>query len=143
MSASKGFRVRFHLGAGVNFMEWQVRDLQTGQVSFYDPNTIRIRMDGCKLRNNKKTAQKIHDGQNKTVCAWVDCEWVSCFPMADYVTSQNSNPDAIRYIQDDTKRVSFNPRVNPSWIDQDGVVVDGKEYPSLVTAGRKIFFPVY
>lgn len=73
--ASK-IQVRFHLGAGKNFMKWQVKE--DGRVSYFDPETTNLVLINAKLRNQIETAKKINQGANKTVCAWVECDRSDC-----------------------------------------------------------------
>ena len=78
------YKVRFHLGAGENFMKWQVKS-PDGTVKFYKPEEVGILMTGCFLRNQKGTAEKIHAGANKTVCAWVEAQLVSVVPATEII----------------------------------------------------------
>jgi hypothetical protein len=118
------YRVRFHLGAGPNFRKWQTTDLSTREVAYHDPEAVSLRLTGCRLRNRKATASKIHGGANKTVCAWIDCESVEVLPAA--APSGGSE-------------VSYNPRVAPNWRDTQGNDVDGAGYDGIVTSGRAAF----
>ena len=120
------FKVRFHLGAGENFLKWRVENLDTGVVEFFDPKDYDLELENCKLHNQKGSAQKIHDGANKTVCAWVMAEKVAvliggncCFPPKD--------------------AVSYNPRKQPYWIDAESNDVDKKEFTWLETQGRQLY----
>ena len=121
------FKVRFHLAQGENFMKWQVK-LPNGEVKFYEPSEVSIRMFGCFLRNQKGTAQKIHDGANKTVCAWVECDDVVVMPVEDELVSE----------MEEFTRVSYNPRVAPNWVCQ-GENADGKEMTFLISEGRSLY----
>lgn len=116
-------KVRFHLGKGEHYMQWQIR--KGDSVMYYDPARYDLWMRGCRLRNQRGTAERIHAGENKTVCAWVECDSIS-------VTSANYEP------ADDSKAVRFNPRIAPYWMDSDGNDVDGVHYPSLKTVHRQI-----
>lgn len=118
------FRVRFHLGAGPNFRKWQVTDLESRRVTYHDPESVTLRLTGCRLRNRKSTAVKIHAGSSKTVCAWIDCDSVEATP------SQGSA---------DWPRISYNPRVAPFWQDDLGNDVDGARYESITTIGRAAY----
>ena len=70
----KRYKVRFHLARGDNYMKWQVTDSQKDTKSYFDPNLKSIVMRDCILGNHPKTAMRIHNGENKTVCAWVACD---------------------------------------------------------------------
>ena len=117
------FKVRFHLQKGENFMKWQIKDAD-GTVSFHDPSEVTLYMRGCFLRNRKGTAQKIYDGANKDVCAWVEAEEVVVMiPLKNPMNSSN---------------VAYDPRVTPYW-RLNGENVDKTSYGELFTSGRKIF----
>lgn len=116
-------RVRFHLGAGPNFRKWQVTDLANRKVTYHDPAQVSLRLSGCRLRNRKATARKIHGGASKTVCAWIDCESVEVLP----ATGPRGN------------EVSYNPRVAPNWRDHLGKDIDGAGLDAIITSGRAAF----
>lgn len=118
--------MRFHLGAGENFLKWRVENVETGHVEFFDPKDYDLELENCKLHNHRGTAQKIFDGENKTVCAWVMAENVAvliggkcCFPLED--------------------AVSYNPRKQPYWIDAEGKDIDKQEFTWLETQGRQLY----
>ena len=67
------YKVRFHLAKGKFYKCWQVTS-PNGDKDYYDPETHNLFMWGCNLRNQRKTAEKIHSGEHKTVCAWVECD---------------------------------------------------------------------
>ena len=122
----KSFKVRFNLGRGKNFMKWKVQ-YPDGKVEYHSPTDIQLVMHLCHLKNQKKTAQKIFDGGEKVVCAWVLCKeltiaWSSNFVQAD-ITGE---------------RVSYNPRVTPHWM-LDGENVDGMSVDKLVTVDYGIY----
>jgi len=70
----KKIKVRFNLGRGENYMKWKLQ-FETHS-EYYSPEEYNLAMFGCTLRNSKKTAQKIHSGAHKTVCAWILCDQV-------------------------------------------------------------------
>jgi hypothetical protein len=73
-------------------------------------------MDNCILKNYKSVSQKIFDGENKTVCAWVLCKSIAI--KSDSFIQADLNGERIRY----------NPRVAPNWTlndsNADGMSVD-------------------
>jgi hypothetical protein len=77
-------------------------------------------MHDCTLKNHKKTAQKIHDGGEKVVCAWVLCKSIAI--------------KREEFIQGDLdgERVRYNPRVTPHWMLND-LNVDGMSVDKLVS----------
>jgi hypothetical protein len=121
----KSFKVRFNLGRGKNFMKWKVQ-YPDGKVEYHSPTDIQLVMHLCHLKNQKKTAQKIFDGGEKVVCAWV---------LAKELTIIKSG-----FVQADItgERVSYNPRVTPHWM-LDGENVDGMSVDKLVTVDYGIY----
>lgn len=118
------YRVRFHLSKGKNFMNWQVKNMDTGEVQFYDPQLYTITMIGTKLKNRPKTAVKIYNGAHKEVCAWVECKEVRIACGG----SPKSHGTQLRY----------NPRVTPHWTKKEKIV-DDVEFDTIVTMGRDLF----
>ena len=118
-------RVRFHLGAGPHYMQWQISTLD-GDKRYVSPTYHQIVMKGCRLRSRRKAAEQIHQGANKSVCAWVECQEIEICPAA---------PSA-----GDSSQIHYNPRVAPHWVD-DNQDADGRTYPLLHTNGRGIFRP--
>ena len=122
------YKIRFNLGRGENFMKWKVT-YPEGNVEYFDPSKFTIIMRDCKLRNQPSTAQKIHDGANKAVCAWIEAEDVEV--MEDYDIDINWYND---------KRIYFNPRKQPNWVyEADIENLDNKEFSLLITSGRSVY----
>jgi len=129
------YKVRFHLGRGEHFMHWQIKSkLNTGDgtgakeiVDYVDPLDNQLAMLGCKLSLQPTAAQKIHDGANKTVCAWIECESVQVLEV------NRLKPNEQDY------RVKFNPRQNPEWTDGYNNVVSGNEYEIIFTNDRTLW----
>jgi len=130
------YKVRFHLGRGKNFMKWQVKYLGTEYggddvVNYVDPEHKSIAMFGCRLRVQPSKAQEIHDGANKSVCAWIACEHTQVvdkpMPMTIFDT-----------------RISFNPKRSVHWMTEEGEIKDGEFIPLIVTNERELFIiPTY
>ena len=129
------YKVRFHLGRGKNFMKWQVTsNLNTGDgtgakhvVSYINPQNNQLAMLGCKLSLQPTAAKKIHDGANKTVCAWIECEAVQVLEV------NRLKPNEQDY------RIKFNPRQSPNWTDGYNNIVSGNEYEILFTDDRTLW----
>lgn len=129
------YKVRFHLGRGKNFMKWQVTsNLNTGDgtgakhvVSYVNPQENQLAMLGCKLSLQPTAAQKIHDGANKTVCAWIECESVQVLEV------NRLKPNEQDY------RIKFNPRQSPNWTDGYNNIISGNEYEILFTNDRTLW----
>lgn len=119
----KSIKVRFNLGAGKNFMKWKV-EYPDGEVKYLDPKDVQLVMHDCILKNHKKTAQKIFDGAEKTVCAWVLCKQIE-------IRTENFEPD-------NENKIRYNPRVQPNWI-LDGKVVDGQKFDSIITVDYGLY----
>jgi len=126
----KRIRVRFNLGLGKNFMKWKVEYPATENTSaktvYLEPTMVQLVMEGITLKNQKSTAKKIFGGQNKTVCAWVLCDTLKV------------NTAFLPEGQDETTRVSYNPRVTPNWVYM-GLDVDGVSMKRLVSCNRSLF----
>jgi hypothetical protein len=120
------FKVRFHLGAGENFMKWRVEDINNGHVEFFDPKYYDLELIDCKLHNHKGTAKKIHEGENKTVCAWVMAKGVA------FITGG-------RCCHPDEDMISYNPKIQPFWRDHKGNNIDKKEILLMETMGRQLY----
>lgn len=118
---SRKYKVRFHLGAGENRMKWQVKDLH-GVRRYYDPTEVSLEMLGCRLHNNRRVAERIRSGANKTVCAWISCSEVRV------VAPRACSGYSVRY----------NPKVRPHWTDESGIDLDGSAFGELVTSGRMV-----
>tara|TARA_R110000851_G_scaffold4416_1_gene17951 strand:+ start:2484 stop:3020 length:537 start_codon:yes stop_codon:yes gene_type:complete len=112
----KKYKIRFNLGRGENYLKWKVTS-PNGAVNYYEPNKVCLHMENCKLVNQKGSAQKIFDGANKTVCAWIESETVTIF------TPSNIGQGI---------KVTFNPRVQPNWVC-DGEIVDKGRFDVLYT----------
>lgn len=124
------YKVRFHLGQGQHFMHWQVTNLATKKVTYYDPNRFQLNMGGCTLKNQSSTAKKIHDGAHKTVCAWIIAETVRP------IVILQQDPKLVRIARD--MQTSYNPRVAPHWTDQDGNNIDNMTFRTIMTYGREL-----
>jgi hypothetical protein len=117
-------KVRFNLSRGKNYMKWKIA-YPDGNIEYLDPNKVDLLMKKCKLRNSMKTAQKIFDGENKTVCAWILCD--------DVIISDNLEESL-----DENERLRYNPRVKPNWDFRD-VNVDGKQFCVIESRGSKLY----
>jgi len=116
-------RVRFNLGKGGNYMKWRILR-PDGSVEFLEPDKVQLIMTGCTFKNSKRAAQKIYDGANKTVCAWVLCDELRVETPGRLV--------------DTSLRAQYNPRVTPNWtvLERD---VDNDSTGRLHTIGSRIY----
>lgn len=121
------YKIRFNLGAGKNYMKWKVEGPYG--VTYYNPEEVQIHMNGCQLKNQRKTAEKINRGANKTVCAWVRCERVEIFPA-----------NFLRLDEVHNTQIKYNPRKHPFWFMHEGVSIDNLEMSRIVSLGRQLYF---
>jgi hypothetical protein len=119
---AKKIKVRFNLGKGKNFMKWKIE--ADGKSEYYCPNEYNLYMYGCQLKNQRSTAEKIHQGANKSVCAWILCDTIM---LAQNVELPEANT-----------RLTYNPRVRPNWMAGD-VLADNATFDSIWSDGRKLF----
>ena len=117
-------KIRFNLGRGKNYRNWQLTNLN--KVVAYFPQEADLTLYKTNLHNNKKTAIKIFNGANKQVCAWINCEDVSA-------VKYKSNVDFA------LEEIFYNPRECTSWVDAHGNNLDGMAFPVLVITGGKLF----
>ena len=89
-------KVRYNLGRGVNYMKWKVT-YGDKAASYYEPTLFNLRMKNCVLKNNKTTATKIFNGENKTVCAWITCNEIDIIPVKDIEFSNKILPEPIKW----------------------------------------------
>jgi hypothetical protein len=128
------FKVRFHLAAGEHFMHWQVTNKATGEVTYYDPAVTSLELFNATLRNQSGTARKIHQGANKSVCAWIDCTSVLVV---------RANREIVQACEEALNKlgspcVRYNPKVAPNWIDDAGNNIDRAKFSQLSTIGRRV-----
>ena len=119
----KNYKVRFNLGRGANYLKWKVTS-PNGKVNYYEPNNVCLHMENCKLVNQQGTAQKIFDGANKTVCAWIECETLTIFEPLNNIAQGI--------------KISYNPRVQPNWVC-DGEIVDNGRYDVLYSFENGVY----
>ncbi len=123
------YKVRFHLSKGVNYMKWQVRDNE-GNVQYFEPSEVSLKLKDCKLKNQISTARKIHNGAHKAVCAWVECESVEVIDTVDV---------------DGLGQLSYNPQTTPNWVlrnersTSNGKNIDGCSFDEVVRSNRNLF----
>ena len=124
----KKIKVRFNLGRGENYMKWKI-EYPSGQVSYYSPTSIQLILKGCTLKNGRKTALKIFNGENKTVCAWVLCEDIKvCYSRFEQFDDMN------------LPRLKYNPKKLPFWVmDNSDQCIDGHKFEEIGSVDSKLF----
>ena len=105
----KRIKVRFNLGRGKNYMKWKVQ-YPNGVVEYHSPSEVQLIMYNCQLRNHKKTAEKIFNGGEKVVCAWVLCNDI------EIITEDFKPYDLL------SRKLKYNPRVKPNWLLEHEIV---------------------
>jgi hypothetical protein len=115
----KSIKVRFNLGRGKNYMKWKIQH-PDGKIEYHSPTEVQLLMHDCILKNYKSVSQKIFEGGEKVVCAWVLCKSLAI--------------KKSEFIQVDLigERVRYNPRVTPNWMLNDSNV-DGMSVDKLVS----------
>lgn len=117
------YKVRYHLGKGLNFMQWQIT-CSDKSVIYVDPKEHEILLKGCRLINRQATARKIFEGENKRVCAWIECNEYVILGVNDIPTKG---------------RLFFNPRKCVHWHDQHGENRDHAIYDLILCKPSGIF----
>lgn len=117
------YKVRFNLSRGKRYKTWKITH-PDGSVEYLHPNEISLSMKKCILYNRKKTALKIFNGANKTVCAYVKCEDLDIIYDLDCVLGN---------------KISYNPRIYPNWVDHNGDDIDGKSIDEIVSIGNQLY----
>jgi hypothetical protein len=120
----KSIRVRFNLGKGPNFMKWKIQ-YPDGRVDYKDPSKTQLVLENCILKNHQGVAKRIHEGGNKTVCAWVLCKKVHF--------KKIKLDDGI-----EKRKVQYNPRHLPFWIYK-GDIVDGMEFDRICSQDKALY----
>ena len=128
----KRIKVRFNLSRGKNYMKWKI-EYPSGQVSYYSPTGFQLIMKGCQLKNNRKTAEKIFNGEHKTVCAWILCEDITvCY---DRFQQFDNDPNNLQ--------LRYNPRVEPNWVINKMTNADGFKFNEIGTVDYKLYVTKY
>ena len=118
------FHVRFHLAEGKHKNHWQIK--RGKEVTYLDPAQVSLLMKGCVLKNRPTLARRIFEGDNKDVCAWVQCEDVQVLPVL-------KNLEGLR--------IEYNPRVAPYW-RIEGSPGDNAKLSTIYTENKKLFSEV-
>lgn len=117
-------KVRFNLSRGENYMKWKVM-YNDGRVEYHNPAEVQLVLRKCVLKNNRKAAQRIFNGETtKVVCAYVHCKEIEIIK-EDFASET-------------TAQLKYNPRVLPFW-NLDGMNVDGSEFKEIFSIDYKLF----
>jgi hypothetical protein len=118
------YKVRFNLGKGPRYMTWKITH-PNKDVEYLQPNDFSLTLINAKLRNHKGSAEKIYEGANKRVCAWIECEDLKITERYEF--------------SDNLSQIMYNPRVKPYWRDHKGNNIDGHYFNRLRTLGHDVF----
>jgi hypothetical protein len=119
----KRIKVRFSLQRGENYMKWRVIG-SDGIVTYYNPCDVQLIMKGCTLRNNKKMATKIFNGEStKVVCAWILCNDLEI---------RHSD-----FVKESDFKIKYNPKVAPNWTFL-GEDIDDRDVSYIVSVDYKL-----
>lgn len=119
----KRIKVRFSLQRGENYMKWRVIG-SDGVVTYYNPCDVQLIMRGCTLRNNKKLATKIYNGEStKVVCAWILC---------DDLEIRHSD-----FIKESDFKIKYNPKLAPHWMFL-GEDIDDRDVSYIYSIDKKL-----
>ena len=119
----KKTKVRFNLGRGKNYMKWKVESPEG--VAYYSPTDVQLIMHNCQLKNNRKTAEKIFNGMNKDVCAWILC---------DSITIKSEGFEKVWF----KDKLNYNPRKNPYWVF-NGFEADNDKFKKIVSVDYGLY----
>jgi hypothetical protein len=125
MARVKRIKVRFNLGKGKNYLKWKVQ-YPNGEVEYHSPSDVQLVMRNCQLRNHKGVAQKIFNGGEKVVCAWVLCEQIEIVK------------DNFAYVDTIWDRIRYNPRVQPNWLF-NGNIADNEYFGTIASVDYGLY----
>ena len=126
----KRIKVRFNLGKGKNYMKWKI-EYPSGVVEYVHPTNCQLVMKNCQLKNSRKTAEKIFNGQHKTVCAWVLCDDIEV-KYGNFITTEKN-------------RIMYNPKKFPYWTSDKNdtpyyeLCLDNCKYEQIHSIDYKLF----
>lgn len=129
-------KVRFNLGRGVNYMKWKVQH-PSGEIQYYSPDDVQLVMKDCILKNSRKTALKIYQGDDKTVCAWILCKDIE----VKFNSFEDYSEVRIGFKgKSKLDRLMYNPRVVPYWTtEQTNLNMDGCHFNEIGSLNRRLF----
>jgi len=127
----KRIKVRFNLSRGKNYMKWKI-EYPSGEVEYCSPTDTQLIMKTCQLKNNRKTAEKIFNGEHKTVCAWILCEDIEV--RLDKFVAYDNNPSNLR--------LRYNPKIEPNWIYNKMTNADGFKFTKIGTVDYRLYVTI-
>jgi hypothetical protein len=129
------YTLRYHLARGRNYKKWQLKKMSpVGKFAmateYHRPDGFVALLHNCRLRNHGAVAKRIHDGMNKTVCAWVEFD--------DYHLVRGEHLPRILMGQTD-KRYMYNPRKHPHWVSGVSDNEDNAVVPLMLVHNRNLY----
>jgi hypothetical protein len=119
--------VRFHLAAGINYKQWQIRDKNSGGVSYYDPTENCLVLSNCTLRNMPGTAKRVFESQVRDVSGWIECDSVTIVPAHTPMTQE-------------LIEATYDPKIRPYWYcPSTDNILDNARFARIITQGRRVF----
>lgn len=118
-------KVRFNLGKGENYMKWKIEYYFGSKVVKYLSPEERFIMINCKLKNNRSKAEKIFNGETKSVCAWVLCENIEFLKEKE--------------INEKLEKINYNPKKNPFWYNETGKDIDNLEINEIYSINKNLY----
>ena len=115
-------------------MKWQVRHGK--EVRYFEPQDFGLRMVNCILKNKPSDAERIYTGENKRVCAWINCESVEIYY---WDVSNTHTQDDSMVLETSSEQIRYNPRVAPYWSDSDGNNIDNQHVDLITSDGRSLY----
>ena len=127
----KRIKVRFNLSRGKNYLKWKI-EYPSGEVEYCSPTGTQLIMKTCQLKNNRKTAEKIFNGEHKTVCAWILCEDIEV--RFDKFVAYDNNPSNLR--------LRYNPKITPNWVLNKMTDADGFKFNEIGTVDYGLYVTI-
>ena len=132
------YRIRFSLTKGENYRKWRVVDTFNNTVEYYDPDITFMYLYDCVLHNRPHIARTIFNGDNKLVCAWIDCDNID-------IRNNDNKCDVIDYIVGENGyEITYNPNIYYHWVDtrkDSDFVIDNKQISVIYINNRKLIVP--
>lgn len=128
---TKNKRLRFHLARGEHYMHWQLKNARRGKPVYFNPEDTNFLLEDVKLYNRRYAAQKIYEGANKSVCAWLAIKGSIKVHVSEFDTSG-------------MVEISYNPKEVPFWTYKTRVPglevdLDLKEFNKVIINKTKIY----
>ena len=92
----------------------------------YSPDKYSLILYDCTLRNIPRLATQIKKGGKKAVCAWIETK---SYQLIDKKDIEVSN----------LKKIRFNPKYLPYWIDETDKNIDDFKIDKIITFNRNLF----